>query len=167
MFPRVAIGLVLAVSVTGCSSDRVTSGTTPATSIASSGTNVADTTPLFPTKPTTHGGPLLSLPTIGSWEWACTGRTGNSRRFHVRYTALDEERVTVRRQHSTKLHFGEVQDKAILLVPGHAAGWQRWSISSGAEPGVTVANVRFRFTVTSGECHVRAVTVSQVFTPSG
>jgi hypothetical protein len=172
MFVRVAVGLVVAVSVAGCSSDHVTSGTAPVTSVAttettSAGTNVADTPPLFPAKPTFYGGPLLSLPTVGSWAWVCTGRTGNSRRFHVRYVGSTDARVVVRRRHLPTLHFGAVQDGAILLVPWQPAGWQRWSITSGGEPCTTVANIQFQFAVTSGSCHVHGLTVSQIFTPSG
>jgi hypothetical protein len=66
-----------------------------AQSTGSTGGSVVSRSFDYPRTVTFYGGPLLSLPDIGTFAWLCTGPTGSTRRFHTRYTAATNEHVAV------------------------------------------------------------------------
>jgi hypothetical protein len=117
----------------------------------------------YPRVVTGYGGPLLSLPDTGSFDWLCTGPTGATRRFHVRYTATTNEHIAVVELGGPTLDFRPNQPGSVIAPPAQPAGPQSWRIRHGGENGTTSAEVRFRFAVIGGACIVRRTTASRTF----
>jgi hypothetical protein len=117
----------------------------------------------YPTSVTSYGGPLLSLPDTGSFDWLCTGRTGSTR-FHVRFTATTNEQVVVVEMRGPRLGYSPDQPgSGSITPPAQPAGPQTWRIRFGGENGTTNVEVRFQFAVVGGECIVRRTTASRTF----
>ncbi len=158
------LSLALMGAASGCS--RGTAGT-GSTGDHSHPTSRASTVPRslhFPTAVTWYGGPLLSLPGTGSFEWLCTGSTGSTRRFHIRYTATTNERVAVVEMGGQQLRYHPDHPGAVVMPPAQRAGPQTWRIRFGGENGTTSVQVRFQFTVIGGACVVQRTTASRRFT---
>jgi hypothetical protein len=117
----------------------------------------------YPTSVTSYGGPLLSLPDTGSFDWLCTGPTGSTRRFHVRYTATTNEQVAVVEMRGPRLGYSPDQPGSIITPPAQPAGPQTWRIRFGGENGTTSVEVRFQFAVIGGACIVQRTTASRTF----
>lgn len=117
----------------------------------------------FPTAVTSYGGPLLSLPDTGSFDWRCAGPTGSTRRFHIRYTATTNEQVAVMEMRRPRLRYRPDQPGSVITPPAQPAGPQTWRIRFGGENGTTTVEVRFQFAVIVGACIVQRTTATRTF----
>jgi hypothetical protein len=119
----------------------------------------------YPKVVTGYGGPLLSLPDTGSFDWLCTGPTGATRRFHIRYTAVTNEQVVVVERGGPPLRYRADQlQLPSIITPAQSAGSQTWSVRFGGENGTTNVKVRFQFAVIGGACIVQRTDASRRFT---
>ncbi len=117
----------------------------------------------YPRAVTWYGGPLLSLPDTGSFDWLCTGPTGATRRFHVRYTAATNEHIAVVELRGPPRRYRPSEPGSVVAPPAQPAGSQAWRIRHGGENGTTSVEVRFRFAVIGGACIVQRTTASRTF----
>jgi hypothetical protein len=117
----------------------------------------------YPRAVTWYGGPLLSLPDTGSFDWRCTGPTGSTRRFHIRYTATTNEQVAVVETRGPQLRYRPNEPGTVVTPPAQRAGPQTWRIRFGGENGTTSVDVRFQFAVIGGACVVQRTTASRTF----
>ena len=143
---------------TGSTGDR-SHPTTP----ASTGGSPVSRSLHYPRAVTFYGGPLLSLPDAGSFDWLCTGPTGSTRRFHIRYTATTNEQVTIVELRGPRMGYQPDQPGSVVTPPAQRAGRQAWLIRFGGENGTTSVEVRFKFAVIDGTCVVQRTTASQTF----
>lgn len=165
------LSLALIGAATGCSRSAAQStGSTGdhlhPTSRGSTGGSPVSRSLHYPTSVTGYGGPLLSLPDTGSFDWLCTGPTGSTRRFHIRYTATTNEQVAVVEMREPLLHYRPNQPGSVITPPAQPAGSQTWRIRSGGENGWTTVDVRFQFAVIGGACFVQRTTASRTFASS-
>lgn len=162
------LSLTLMGAVVGCSrgaaqSTGSTGDHSHPTSRASTGGSASSRSLYYPRTVTFYGGPLLSLPDTGSFDWLCTGPTGSTRRFHVRYTATTNEQVVVLEMRRLRFGYSPDQPGSIITPPAQPAGPQTWRIRFGGENGTTRVEVRFQFVVIGGECIVQRTTASRTF----
>jgi hypothetical protein len=112
---------------------------------------------------TWYGGPLLTLPDTGSFAWLCTGPTGSTRRFHIRYVAVTNEQIAVHERGRLRLLSSPDRPGSIVAPPAQPAGRQTWHIRFGGENGTTNVVVRFRFAVVGGACIIRRTAATRTF----
>jgi hypothetical protein len=84
---------------------------------------------------TSYGGPLLSLPDAGSFAWLCTGPTGSTRRFHIRYTATTNEQVAVVELRRSELRYRPDKPGAVVTPQPSAPGRKPGASDSAAKTG--------------------------------
>ena len=160
--------LALVIFSAGCSrgaapSTALTGGRSQPTTRGPKGGSPGSGSLSYPRVVTWYGGPLLSLPGTGAFDWLCTGPTGATRRFHVRYTAATNEHIAVVELRGQPRHYRPNQPGSVLVPPAQPAGSQSWRIRHGGENGTTSVDVRFRFAVIAGACVVQRTTASRTF----
>ena len=161
------LSLALMGTAVGCSrgaaqSTGSTGNQSHPTSPGSTGDSPVSRSLHYPRAVTWYGGPLLSLPDTGTFDWLCTGPTGSTRRFHIRYTATTNEQLAVVEMHGPQLRYSRPTGLG-RHAPSPASRAANLAHPIRRRKRHDHVGVRFQFAVIGGACVVQRTTASRTF----